>query len=505
MLNRIIKYVKTKQTLSLDEDSQQLPLSVVFKNSAWHKEFVDYMNKWVANAPTEEIKVALKLMMEVDLSNVEVIGSLTWDNIDFDNKHICIQEKKYVLSDEVLFLLQDRNHKSGNQNIFTELDALTGYLTQIDSHIRENFEKDTAIYSYYRYLTLANEIVYTKIIENGKAMTRNCMDPWNYLEISTDGMVKPCCNIAFPLFHITQLKSDITPFTYNLFRESLLKGNLRSGCATCHIRPLITIDEFNKSIEVLQKRNLSKTNLSPLPVKNIRIDLTEKCNLRCAYCHVSHPAYKGEDMKDDIFEEVIGHVKDCDPCCKIHINGHGETTFHPNWQKWANELLHLGKRPTIISNLAKNFSDTEINTLAQFREIQISLDSHDEKMMMQIRKAVKPSHVFRQIENINQSAVKQNISPLPIFTFSVGVYYPSIETMPEFMSELAKLKVKSVTFWNLVKHDHNTTTIPLSEFSTQQTILAREKMRSAVQVLKKNNINYEFAGDFLAPDGKKLI
>jgi sulfatase maturation enzyme AslB (radical SAM superfamily) len=509
MLSKINKYFETlfiSKTFAVHE-----PLGAKFKDAEWYQEFDLYIRDWLLKAPSEEIEIAMKLILEIELTNPLIIGSLVWENLDFKNKHLLIHEKKFPLSEEIVSLLEKHYRKSNPQSlIFIEVETISKYLAEIETHIRSNFEKSNPIYSYYQYLVLLNEsfernISQQKIVINGNVMTRNCTDPWDKLEISADGMVKICCNINFPLYHVSSQKEGISSSVSNPFKESLLKGNLSEHCKICHIRKLVPVKKLKRSINILQKVYRGVSIFTPLPVRSIRIDVTENCNLRCTYCYVSHPRYHGEDMNSAIFDQVMHQVKNSHPRSRIYINGHGETTFHPKWKEWAVEILKTRSRPSIISNMAKHFSDEEINILAQFREIQISLDSHDEKMMVQIRKAVKPNHVFSQVERIKQSAILQGIGSSPTFSFSVGVYYPSIETMPEFMMELAKLKVKNVTFWNLVKYDHNKSTKPISEFSESQTNFAREKMRTAIQILKKNGIKYSLAGDFLASDGKKLI
>lgn len=509
MLNKVIKYFQSlfvSETFTIHE-----PLAIKFKDEEWYQEFSSYIKNWLLKAPSEEIVVAMKLIIEIELTNPLIIGSLVWENVDFKNKYLLISEKRFPLSEEVVKLLEEHYSRSASQSlIFTEIESLSVYLKEIDTHIRSYFEKNNPIYSYYQYLVLLNEsfvrnITQQKIVVNGNIMTRNCSDPWNKLEISEDGMVKICCNIDFPLNHVSQQRDGIALCVSNPFKESLLQGNLSENCRICHIRDLVPVKRLRRSINISQKMYQGASLFTPFPIRSIRIDVTGKCNLRCTYCQVTHPEYRGEDMKSKIFDQVMPLIKNSHSRCRIYINGHGETTFHPMWKDWTSEILRAKRKPSIISNMAKHFSDEEINILAQFREIQISLDSHDEKMMMQIRKAVKPSHVFSQMERIKQSAKLQNISSSPTFSFSVGVYYPSIETMPEFMMELAKLKVKHVIFWNLVKHNHNKSSIPISEFSESQTNLAREKMRLAVQILKKNRIKYSFAGDFLASDNKRLI
>ena len=71
----------------------------------------------------------------------------------------------------------------------------------------------------------------------------------------------------------------------------------------------------------------------------------------------------------------------------VHVNGHGETTFHPKWVAWCRRIVEAGHLPCIITNLAKHYTDAELEMLAEFRAIQVSLDSDDGEMMKRINSA----------------------------------------------------------------------------------------------------------------------
>ena len=67
-------------------------------------------------------------------------------------------------------------------------------------------------------------------------------------------------------------------------------------------------------------------------------------------------------------------------------------------------IVGRGFRPRIITNMAKNYTDEEVELLSQFAEIQVSLDSDDNELMRKVRKAVRVDHVFETIARIRAAA-----------------------------------------------------------------------------------------------------
>jgi MoaA/NifB/PqqE/SkfB family radical SAM enzyme len=235
--------------------------------------------------------------------------------------------------------------------------------------------------------------------------------------------------------------------------------------------------------------------LGPVPIGEVRIDINEKCNLRCDYCAVSGPSYAGVEMKDEVFERIVpllAHERGA----IVHVNGHGETTFHPRWVAWCRRIIDVGHRPHIITNLAKHYTDVELETLAQFRFIQVSLDSDDREMMKRIRKAVQVEKVFETIQRIREIAERRASFDVPNFSMSIGVYDPSIWTLERFVRRLVDMNISAITFWDLVEYPHQTLVTPLSVLEGRQRARARRVLGKVRMRLESAGIPYRFAGDF---------
>jgi hypothetical protein len=329
-------------------------------------------------------------------------------------------------------------------------------------------------------------------------LTRDCLDPWRYLEISAAGDIRPCCNFP-PLGRLDDSGADMGAVRDNdkfrALRGSLLNGDLQSPCQRCHIRKMVPVATLQRRV-AKAARQPAPDRLAALPIAELRIDINEKCNLRCDYCAVSSPDYRGVEMDGALFTRIGRIVGDVDPRAAIHVNGHGETTYHPNWMAMCGTIIEAGHRPQIITNLAKNYSDAEIDLLARFSSIQVSLDSDDDALMKTIRKSVRTAHVFETIQRIRDAAGRLNIHPAPRMSFSIGIYDPSIWTLESFIARIIAFGVRDVTFWNLVEMKHQSLVKPLRNLDAADQQRARTILASVRRTLEDADVGYIFAGDF---------
>lgn len=326
-----------------------------------------------------------------------------------------------------------------------------------------------------------------------QATTRDCLDPWRYMEIDTDGGAKPCC--AFPMREYDCSSPQPNSWnamrdraTWQYLRRQLFSGHLSPFCTNCNIRKPIPTSEFRAKVEALGAAD----PLAALPMTELRIDVTGRCNLRCDYCLVSSPGYDGYDMPQSQLEGLVRVIKDHPPV-NVFLNGHGETTFHRGWSAIAGSLLEAGHRLHMTTNLSLNYSDEEVALLSRFSTIQISLDSHDEGLMRRIRKPVRVAKLLERMAQIRDVARHANHTP-PDFSFSVGLYDPSIWTLADFVDVICDQQARSVTFWNLVTYPHQRLCRALYALSIDKQIEARGIMEHAAYRLGQAGIDTDFAG-----------
>jgi molybdenum cofactor biosynthesis enzyme MoaA len=134
------------------------------------------------------------------------------------------------------------------------------------------------------------------------------------------------------------------------------------------------------------------------PIREIRFDLTTRCNLRCVYCAVSLPDYVGSDMPIEMASQTVTAIAGLmryNPHNPVSINGHGETTFMRDWVNISQQLLDRNIPIRITTNLAKRYSGIEIGILARMHMIGVSIDTSDPDLLRRMRRKVDINRIER--------------------------------------------------------------------------------------------------------------
>jgi hypothetical protein len=72
-------------------------------------------------------------------------------------------------------------------------------------------------------------------------MTRDCLDPWNYIEFGTAGEIKPCCAHASIGDWTKQNPTEIlNGKSIRQLRADLLNGTPDADCRSCRLRGVTT-------------------------------------------------------------------------------------------------------------------------------------------------------------------------------------------------------------------------------------------------------------------------
>jgi len=336
---------------------------------------------------------------------------------------------------------------------------------------------------------------------NGSITTRDCLDPWCYLEITPNSGVKPCCNI-WPIavwdpngIPLEDLRNS-EPF--KLLRHQLLTGSLSNICRICHIRPMVPVEDFRQSLQRQIGVSSNQDGILAQPLRQLRIEVTKKCNLRCVYCAVSQPGYSATEMAASSFDELVRLISQQPREMEIFVNGHGETTYHPDWLSLCNTIVKQGFRPSIITNLAKSLNRDEAACLAKFRMIQISIDTVDALQLAKIRRRVKLSNIVKNIHMIRNEATTNN--QVPAFSISCGIYDANYASLVELPGFCASLGISSVTFWQLIKYDDLPGAPNVYPIMSLDCSIISEVIRileHTIELLKLHGIRVEVAGEFI--------
>lgn len=344
----------------------------------------------------------------------------------------------------------------------------------------------------------------------GSGSSRYCLDPWAYLEISASGRVRPCCN-----YHDLEDLTSGDPAASSVrdaesfvrLRESLLHGDLSHRCRTCHIRSALPPEQLQAVIRTALHRPIGDIAKAG-PLRSVRVDINERCNLRCIYCASSQPGYSGVEMSEEVFTCCERFISVQEGRITIVLNGHGETTFHPRWVEYFDRLARFGHRMALVSNFAKRYDNAELDALARFDLIEVSLDSANEDLMRRIRRHVSVSTITRNIEAVRTQAARLGIRE-PKISFSTGIYHPVVWELEEFADFAAALKARSVTFWNLRQYKPpegaSIEVTSLNRLEASRKIKAKAVLRRLREKLSASGIPFVFFGDFHDESGTPLL
>ncbi|MEB3167945.1 MAG: radical SAM protein, partial [Synechococcaceae cyanobacterium] len=197
------------------------------------------------------------------------------------------------------------------------------------------------------------------------------------------------------------------------------------------------------------------------------------------------------------FDEVLALLQQQDPASlDLHLNGHGETTIHPHWLPFAQKVLSLGFRPQLITNLARPLRDEEVEVLAGFSVICVSLDTVNAELLGRMRRGVALEDLERNLRRIRAAGA---VHP-PAFRLSCGVYDQTARDLERLGPFCAEHGVGAITFWQLVKYPDlpdalNARPIPaLPEPERSACVQAFER---AVASLQARGVVVDVAGGFL--------
>lgn len=242
-------------------------------------------------------------------------------------------------------------------------------------------------------------------------LTKCCMYPWNFMQIHAGGMMQPCAvgpdtDLGdFIIDYIEKKKNGAEEDFLNneglqMLRKGMLTGNLRPMCRECFFvsNDLIPVQEFEIRLkEYLASKLGSKVDLDTADLTKIyaynwmAISFTNRCNLSCIYCTQStqkdkNPYFKAEipyeyaeDILDMMADKGISRISTC---------VEGEATLYRNWQEifsWFHK-----KYPKIelymTTNLNRRFSERDMELLAGYTMLDVSIDSLDPAKYASLRR-----------------------------------------------------------------------------------------------------------------------
>ncbi len=193
------------------------------------------------------------------------------------------------------------------------------------------------------------------------------------------------------------------------------------------------------------------------------IEFTSRCNLRCVYCAVSQPTYRGIDLPLEGFENFVEQMKARDVKL-VNLNGHGESTILKGWEAYADRLADAGFRIHITTNLAKRLRTEEVAAFSRFERILVSIDTVDAELLARLRRGANLETILGNIRTILEFASQRGRRPEVAVSVTVGdLSAPSVE---ELALVLMGIGVRTFRFGDLVEYAPIASTLRMRHVSS---------------------------------------
>lgn len=292
-------------------------------------------------------------------------------------------------------------------------------------------------------------------------LTKYCLLPWTFMQIHAGGMMQ-CCAVApdtdigdFLLDYCDKVSEDpeCDPFNnegLQAIREGILTGNLRPMCRNCFFvaNELITTEELKKRLKKLLAPRLPGVNLDEIDLRKVHaytwmaISFTNRCNLSCVYCvqsvHKNSNPYFKMDFPYEYAEKTLDFLA-AQGVERFSTCVEGEATLYKHWyelfSKFHAKYPHI--KMWMTTNLNREFSDEELELLANYHVLDISIDSLDPALYSKMRRNGNLELLLKNIDLILDKVKKLGIQgpSITLHTVVCDATWRSMEELADYAFE----------------------------------------------------------------------
>jgi MoaA/NifB/PqqE/SkfB family radical SAM enzyme/surfactin synthase thioesterase subunit len=166
------------------------------------------------------------------------------------------------------------------------------------------------------------------------------------------------------------------------------------------------------------------------------IEITTRCNLRCAYCARTIRGTRGADMSKETFNTILGLLPHA---YRITLVGLGETLLHPQAAEFVAEAASRGRRVALVTNgmLLDEAMSREL-LKAGLESIAFSIDGATQELASTVRAGTDLGRVAGNIRKfVELSRATRGISTAVFSAVSVK----TVSSLARLMDMIADLDV----------------------------------------------------------------
>jgi pyruvate-formate lyase-activating enzyme len=182
------------------------------------------------------------------------------------------------------------------------------------------------------------------------------------------------------------------------------------------------------------------------------IMLTEKCNLRCVFCH--QVAWDAEhharvEVEWDLLASLVPVLKRRGTR-RVTLGGAGEVTVSPQWARLAELLLAEGISVALLSNLSRPLSGRELEIVSECQQVTVSIDSVDPAIYHRLRWPGEVGTVLGNMERL--AALRQRKNTRQPLDWNCIVADATVSGLVQYVRTGLALGVGNFNFLELLKH-----------------------------------------------------
>jgi molybdenum cofactor biosynthesis enzyme MoaA len=261
-------------------------------------------------------------------------------------------------------------------------------------------------------------------------LTKPCFDPWTIAQVNAGGAMQCCCrgpdsDMGDFILDYLEAPPGATrnPLCHSGLldvREGLLTGNLRPMCQDCNLfshTTWITTAEFKKRLRDMILKKNPGIDISTIDLRTTHaysrlcFGLTNRCDLSCVYCAHSTSKHNNPFLKMEMSFEHGQRTLDFFARAGIgeaHIAAFGEATLSHHWYPLISEFH--AKYPDVnlvmTTNLNRKYSDKEMELIAQYTWISVSIDSLDVEMSGKLRVHSNLERILNNLRRIDEASAR---------------------------------------------------------------------------------------------------
>ena len=227
-------------------------------------------------------------------------------------------------------------------------------------------------------------------------------------------------------------------------------------------------------------------------------ELTSRCNLRCQYCQKALSSWNSTPGRDDDAEplvvEALFKALGTRPFKTVQLSGIGEFTFRKDWVPELERFRSAGLGITLISNFAKQFSDSELDALLKTQNLMVSVDTIDADLLKSVRKSVSLATISSNLTRLRIRSRKSG-QPMPYLKLNAVLYYENLLGIEDLAYFAIEHHVDEMQYERMFPA---TDIRPPNELTMAEPDRAREALRQIALVstlLPNNGVAASFHGD----------